>query len=469
MFIGGALFALGAAGCFTGGEEETEASPGKIDQGGDTSMVMRSVLLLEGGCAATKVGPKHLLVSARCIADNEAYEAGKVVAFQAASAGKSNLPDDGALNPQFADNEPSADAGSDSGATAEGGAPAADAGSPEDAGSTSRPTGARTFTIASREIPQSFVDKCSEGECGIGALAASDAPDVALLVAEEEIETVPTLPVDLDPVSPADSVLALGSGCDLITEERGESNLHSTRTKAAPSKVVNHAGSAYKSEPQLVGQLNGAYVVTPGIAWREKEPKVCKEDFGTPLFRGGQAAVVGVLSNATTYPGEESPVTLHYTRLDGTSRFKIGNWLRGLGVETIRSCSEAAGGCVKREWTGGMPPSPSTPPPSAGPSPDEDGGTVVIPPEDGGAVEDPTDPPLPPGPTEEQLGPDPDEDYYYGEDEDPDYSDAAVPRKKKKKDQGGCSAAPGRASGDGLAIGLGLALAIAATRRRRRD
>lgn len=462
--FGATLVAFGGAGCFLSKDESTSSSPDEINGGGDTSMVLKSVLFLQGGCLATKVGPKHLLVSARCVSGNAAYAAGKVVAFDVASSGTNDVATEEELRPQ---QTTATDAGKkDAAPVADAGAPRTDAGSKDASAEAPRPAGARTVTIEQVKIPPSYAAQCAT-DCVIGNTQASDAPDVALLIIEDEIATVPTLPIDLDAVGQGDPLLALASGCEKITELREYSNLSTLRTRAAPARVVNHDGSPYKTAPQLVGQLGAGYIVSPGIGWREREPKACKDDFGAPVFRGGQAAVVGVLSNATLYPNEKSPVTLHYTRVDSTNRFKMGAWLKDLGVETIRSCSEAPGGCVKREWEGGV---PTTEPQGSTTTPSGDSGPVIPPSSDaGGAADDDAGelPPPPPGTVEEPLPPSNDESSS-SVGEEPDWSDAAVPRKKKSKDEGGCSAAPGRSSTDGVAIGLGLAIALAAVRRRKR-
>jgi MYXO-CTERM domain-containing protein len=167
------------------------------------------------------------------------------------------------------------------------------------------------------------------------------------------------------------------------------------------------------------------------------------------------------------YADEQAPVTLHYTRVDGAPRFRIGTWLKGLGVETINSCSGTPDGCPKNEWTGGLPGDAeegtgTTTPPTG------DSGTVEPPEEDaGGGSTGPTNPPDDPkGPEEGNLGPDPDDEQGLSGEE-PDYADAAVAKKKKKKEEGGCSTTPGHAPAGSVVLGFGVVIALAALRRRR--
>lgn len=427
---------IGAAGCFLSKEqEEAETSPNEVVGKGSTAAVLKSTLFLDAGCTAAKVGPKHLLVAARCVVGNPAFEAGKTLRFTVAAGGDNTI----ALE----------HAEGDAGAKTDGGAP-----------------DARTATIAEIDVPASWAAKCKEGGCGLQSLAASDAPDVAVVVLDEELATVPSVPVDLDPVGQGDPLLVASTGCATF-DARTPGAPSLTRSVAAPPKMVNHDGSAYATSPQLVTRLGASYVITPGAAWRTSAPKVCATDIGAPLFRAGVAAVAGVMSGFTTFePGKLVPVTIEHTRLDAQSRFKIGAWLASLGVETIHSCSESAGGCAKHEFEGGAPEAPQagpTGPDDAGAEPDaapggDDGGS------DGhdAAAEDPpgqTDRPLPP--EEPSAGDD-------GSDEEPDYSDAAVAPKKKKTEKSGCSAAPGELPSGDLAFGLGVAAAALIARRRRR-
>ena len=85
---------LAAFGCsVTKEEEESEpASKGSITAGGTTAdVVLKSTLFLDGGCVATKVGPRHLLVAARCVVGKPAFAANKKLSFVAAAAGDNTL------------------------------------------------------------------------------------------------------------------------------------------------------------------------------------------------------------------------------------------------------------------------------------------------------------------------------------------------------------------------------------------
>ena len=438
----------GAFGCAVAQEEDIASSPDKVTASGDTSALLKSTLVLEGGCTAAKVGPKHLLVSAGCVTGNAAFAPGKVLKFTSVASGQATITNDPA---------PAADAGnrpSDAGAT--------DAARPPSTSATSR-----DVTIAQVKIHPSYAAKCTSDVCGFDKLEASDAPDIAVILLENDLESVPSIPVDLDPVGQADPLLLVTSACTTL-EGQPAAGPKTVKTIAVPAKSVNHAGSPYATQPALVTRLAASYVVTAGAGWHSGEPRLCNGDVSSPIFRGGSAAVAGVTANYTTYSGGKLPVTIHHTRVDAMSRFKIGDWLSGLGVSTMHSCSEAAGGCVKRTYDGGAPMGPTgdgtTQPGDAGKSdaiaPDSDASTTSA---DGGTA----DPPISGDPHSDQL---PTEDPGAGADTsgEDDYSDAAAPTKKKKKAAGGCSTAPGAPAPTGeMFFALGAVLGAAIVRRRR--
>src|SRR5687767_6924818 len=80
--IGGA----GATGCFLTKDEDVSQSPDEVVAGAEVSMLLKSTLVLEAGCIATKVGPRHLLLSARCAtAHADDIAKGKVLAYKTAN------------------------------------------------------------------------------------------------------------------------------------------------------------------------------------------------------------------------------------------------------------------------------------------------------------------------------------------------------------------------------------------------
>lgn len=472
----GVVGASGATGCFLSKGEEVSSSPDEVVSGAQPSLLLKSTLVLDAGCIATKVGPRHLLLSARCVSGNEAFAKGKVLGFKTANNATPTKAEDTVLAPADAGNGRGRDAGSTS--TADAGT-AGDAGAKKtDAGATTKPASSREATIAEVNVHPSWESKCAGDACKLGSVDASDAPDIALVILESDLEGIASVPVDLDPVGQADPLLVLGSDCEIVGADEGK-GLTSKKTIAVPPKSVNHKGSAFETEPQKVGTLQASYFVTAGSAWRKTELWLCRSDLGAPVFRAGVGAVAGITSSFTTWtPDSWVPVTIEHTRLDPMSRYKIGNWLESQGVETLHSCSEMPGGCQKRDYDGGAPV-----PPSAGPTggtttdPGEDDagrGDAMAPSGDGGAKEEEDAGPVNPSPSggqEEPLadqGP-PEDDYAGGEDEGADYADAAAPRKKKKTQEGGCSAAPGPMPAGEMGLVMGVGLAVMAIGRRRRN
>jgi hypothetical protein len=465
----GIIAAIGGIGCSLIKGEDAASSPDEVNSAGDTSEVLKSTLQLQGGCTAAKVGPKQLLVAARCVSGNALFVAGKTISFTTAASGTipkivaaSDAGDAGSVTPAPIDSGATDSGGYDSGSVDSGSAPVTN-------------PNARVVTIADVKIHPSYVAKCTGDLCDFNKIAASDSPDIAVIILDQELDTIPTVPVDLDPVSPADELLEVSSGCATF-DAKPTAKQKVVSAEAVNPKSVNHAGSPYASQPQLVTRLGSTYVVTAAAGWKTGAPRLCKSDIGAPLFRGDMAAVAGVTSNFTTYAASRVPVTTHHTRVDTASRFKIGDWLKTLGAETIHSCSESTAGCVKKTSDAGEPPGPSTDgttdPGDAGSRPDA---KTPVPPQGDAAPED--DGAAPPASNDPPPGDDtPHQDTLPGEEPSSgptgggEEADAAAGGKKKKKDEGGCSAAPGGTSSTpsgGFVIGLALALGAIIARRKK--
>ncbi len=466
----GLVTAAEGAGCYLSGEEVADADD-EVVAGTDVSRVLASTLILDQGCIATKVGPHHLLVAARCVADKPEFAPGKTITFKLASAPEAVVERDTDVSAGRRDARPapSGDAGASEDAERDAGAAPSDAGAaPSDAGTIAPNTSNKEATISEVVVHDSYKTKCAGQTCAFGTTASSDAKDIAVIVLNADLETIPTIPVDLDPVVDSAPLLAVGSGCAKL--DGASKGTKQIETIAVPARLANHEGSPYKDAPPLATRLKAGYVVTPGIGWKAKALELCKNDIGAPLFRSKHAAVVGVTSNFTMFDKTVlAPVTVHHTRVDAAS--KVGTWLATLGVETTRTCSETAQGCPAAGRYGGDVPKPSrTDGTNETTSPGVDGGEPSSPKTDGGQDEDEDDVDdgrLPSRGEEEKLGD--------GEDHDEQkFNDGAGydagPKKKKKKKASGCSAAPGtrHAPVGGFAFVVGLAVAAAAARRRRR-
>lgn len=411
---------VGGAGCalFSSDDAEAESGADRVTSG-DVSNVLNSTLQV-GGCTATKVGPRHLLLAARCVGDE--LSPGKAIALNSSGALAADAP--------------------------------------------------KKVTIADVKVHASYAAKCVDKACDFTRAAASDSPDIAVLILKADLTALPTVPVDLDPVGETDSLLLVTGDCATV-DGKEEGSQKAVKTKAAAPRTVNHLGSEYQSTPELVGQLGASYVVTAAGGLKTGAPRLCRTDIGAPLVRAGTAAVAGVTSNYTTFPEQRVPATLEHTRVDTKSRFKIGEWLTSLGVETTHSCGDKkkctsiaddrdsdaidAGPMVDAQ-----PDAETTADAGLEPSVDAgDGGDL----DDGGSVTPEDDR----KPRTEVLPPDDDNDNDngYSSSDDSDDADAGTPKKAKAKS--GCSAAPTAPSmpSGGSLVGLGLAFGAVVARRRR--
>lgn len=457
--VAGAAGMAGATGCFLRANPNDGASSDSAQTAtaGDLSRVLKSTLVLtDAGCTATKIGPRHLLVSARCVTGNTAFDVGNVLQYTIAQAQKPAII---AAPPAQA---PAAD--DDAGAPSDASAPtttATDAGTAADAGATttSDPNTSSVAIVEEVKINEAWSTKCKTPEvCNVGKVGAGDAPDVAVVILKDNLDIVPTVPVDLDAVGEGDQLTAVSSGCSAFDDETvGSPKI--AKTVAVPARLAKHKGSPYVAASQLLTTFGNGYVVTPGVGWLTGGDKLCKRDLGAPIFRTNAAAVIGIASSFTVYDQTKlAPVTVAHTRLDATTRFKVGSWLKTLGAETVHSCSESAGGCTHNAYDGGAP--------DDGTTAEGDGGTLADGGDAGFADAGSTAPSGSDAPHSEPLPTGDDDSYsdYSGEE---DYSDAGVEAKKKKKDTGGCNAAPGELPTGELVLAFGLGLAVIIARRRR--
>lgn len=417
--LGAGITASGlAVGCFdkAPGDDDVGTAGSRATEGAatpSTSALLKSTLLFESGCAAVKVGPKHLLTAARCVAGTVPVEKGSTLRYVLGSKGRPSTV-----------------------------SPATDSPSAE----------YRELSVAKVHVAPSFSTSCREDACAFGSLVSSTAADVAVVELDEELAAIPTLPVDLDPVAVGDPLFVTSSECASLDSRAGSTVLD--RTVAVPPTSVVHKGSPYEQNRALVSRLAGAYLVTAGPGWDDKAPGFCRTDVGGPVFRTGSSSVVGVVAGYTAWSADRQvPVTLHHTRLDDVSRDKVGAWLTGLGVQTVRSCSESTAGCVDRGYDGGAPSEPSA-------TVAEDEGDAGL--LDGGTTAN-AKPNRPEHSTLEVEEP---------EERSPGSSttyDGDAGTKKKAAAAASCSASPAGTAGTsplGLA-GLGLALAAALGLRRR--
>ena len=438
MFSGRAaallLLTMGMAGaatvaCTTQDESGTSSDDEIRDRPvREATTVLESTFLLASGCTAAKVGPRHLLVAARCVVGHDEIAAGQTLDFEIAK-GKT--------------------AKARKRVAADGGA-GEDGGPGDDGGGAPR--------IERVAVNEGYAAKCtSDDTCAFGSLAATDAKDVAVIILSSDLDgSIPTVPVDLDAVREGDTLMAVGGGCRTLDAPPRRERM--TRTLAVPARAATHRGSVYEKSPALVSRLDRSYVVTPGRGWRSGDPGLCRTDIGAPLFRsGGPLAVAGITAGFTFEQADDPlPVTLQHTRVDSAS--EVGPWLESLGVETIHSCS--GGGCVKTNVSDDVPTTTQMEAARLAPDvddADEDDDAGVIAEDDAGDA----------GPktmegSEVGFGQTPNDGYSSS---DPEYADAGRPRKTVIVPA--CASAPGPLHGGAPFAFAGLGLALVSLARRR--
>src|SRR5258705_10454719 len=109
-----------ATACAARGGDKGEGTPQEVN--GARPSTLGAIVSIEGGCTAAKVGPKHLLVAARCVTNKPAFAIGKALRFRKGNVtiDKSDAPvDAGGDVAASAASRPEADAASDAAAAAD--------------------------------------------------------------------------------------------------------------------------------------------------------------------------------------------------------------------------------------------------------------------------------------------------------------------------------------------------------------
>jgi hypothetical protein len=389
-----------AAACVVGSSDESASTEQDVTS---LPVGLSAVVSIEGGCTAVKVGPKHLLLAARCITNKLAFLPDKPIKFRK-----------GVVSTER-------DVVSDERADA-----AEDATAPKGHDASPPPVGELVEdTIAETKIHPSYLRACGMGACAPGRPGGAEAADVALIILKGEND-IPIVPVETDPVGVGSNVLVLSNGCNPNAPAR----LRAHDAKLVAADALAHEGTPYAGP--LAQAAFGSYVVTRGPGGPQRDaPGICGDrDVGAPLLLATGEAVVGVNSNITAGSPEAGPAgalpqTNLHARVDAVARHEVGAWLAQAGVKTTKACTADAG-CKPGE------PAPKTdggatttdagkPKPDAAPTPKEDEtASEFTPPEE---EEEPTPPAKP----------------------------AAKP--KKKAAESGCSASP---TANGSALGAAL-------------
>jgi hypothetical protein len=256
--------------------------------------------LYVGNCTGAKVGPRHFLVAAHCVHDSSAN-----------SIGSGYLPGNQVWITK--DNNMSTAVFS-------------------------------PVTVSQTHIHPSWFSACTT-PCPANILLPTNPPDVALIVVQEDTPAIPAARIDLSTVGVSDSLVIMGYGCENgvgnPTPDPAKLKLEFVPALAATSMF--HLDSFVDNGN--VGYVTGSYVTTPGYAYSPTGASLCPGDSGGPLYRndGQQNNIVGVNAYYTFSSEDPQGVsrTNVQTRLDAASRYAIGTWLQGLGVNVTTTRTPA--------------------------------------------------------------------------------------------------------------------------------
>ncbi len=164
----------------------------------------------------------------------------------------------------------------------------------------------------------------------------TEMSDVAVLVVREETPSIPAAAVDAKPAAPGDRVVITGYGCESNGEEHVPPRLRIHPTAILAPQVESFVPRLQPSEfhARWIERAAPFVVMTPGRGLDPSGANICPGDSGGPLFREGEALVVGV--NATTFLSTAVPLedgANGHARVDVESRYAIGAWLAWHGVD----------------------------------------------------------------------------------------------------------------------------------------
>ncbi|HET9957276.1 MAG TPA: trypsin-like serine protease, partial [Polyangiaceae bacterium] len=175
------------------------------------------------------------------------------------------------------------------------------------------------------------------------------AADIAVIEVAEDTPAIPQARVELGIVGVDTPLVKVGWGCEERTNV-DPSTVKLGRFKAANARAIS-ASEIRRFDSRIsdeqVAMVDASYVITAGHDQDPQNASLCLGDSGGPLYlpNNGDPRVVGVNSDYTFKPPEDDSNlggvswTDWHTRTSLGSFLGVGEWLAGLGVNTVNSQS----------------------------------------------------------------------------------------------------------------------------------
>lgn len=318
-WLGLATVVAPLAGCAMERDASEAAQEESIDNqaaaliGGEPAAAnaFRSTVGIGNACTAAKVGPRSFLTAAHCVAVGRPLRGMPV---------PPDFPPNDGIREDYLPGEP---------VLIHWGL---DADDPEQA----------EFTIVETSIHPSWW-ACPL--CQDPILSQGGAADIAVIEIAEDTPQIPEARVELGSIPTGTSVIKVGWGCEERTNIDPET-LELGRYKREDALTIQASAIQHDDSPisdEQVAAVGASYLITAGHAQDPDNASLCLGDSGGPVYlpNSSDPRVVGVNSDYTFRPlqgpddlGGVSWTDWH-TRTSLDSLHDVGEWLIGLGVNTV--------------------------------------------------------------------------------------------------------------------------------------
>lgn len=308
--LGSALLAACAGGGSDSSAEDLLASREQALIGGApaTADQFRSTVGFGGVCTAAKVGPRHFLTAAHCVAVPRPGQLGPV---------PDPFPPNDGVGEKYSPGSP---------LLIHWGLNVDD---PEQA----------ELTITSTSIHPSWWDcpLCQDP-------TRTAAADIAVVEIAEDTPQIPQARVELDRIGVGAPVVEVGWGCEVTTQLPPGTRVELDRYKLDDAATIV-ASEVQRHEPRIsdeqLARIDSSYLITAGRDQDPDDASLCMGDSGGPLYLADEAdpRVIGVNSDYTFRSAQPAPGGISWTdwhtRTSLDSLHGIGQWLIAQGVDTV--------------------------------------------------------------------------------------------------------------------------------------